>query len=107
MRIRFLPSFPTRRSSDLQTWRSGGQSLGHLQEPEFRRPVHQRPAQSLNVWMPRAKLALDVRDLLAAAGDSLRPLLAFHSDLLEGSPVAVESRALSRVLLPANDDRSE
>ena len=32
-----------------QTWRNGGQSLGRLQQPEFCRPVHQGPAQSLNV----------------------------------------------------------
>ena len=32
-----------------QTWRHDGQPL---QEPEFRRPVHQRPAQSLHVRMP-------------------------------------------------------
>ena len=32
-----------------QMWRNAGQAL---QEPEFRRPVHQRAAQSLHVRMP-------------------------------------------------------
>ena len=43
-------------------------------------------------------------DLRVAASDSCRILPALLGDLIERAAVAIESRALSRVLLPANDD---
>jgi hypothetical protein len=87
-----------------QTWRNGGQSLGRSQQPQFLRPVHQRPAQSLHVWMPTAKLGLRVRDLLAAARDSCCPTPAFLGDLLERPPVALQLGLFARQRLPALHD---
>jgi hypothetical protein len=40
--------------------------------------------------MPRAKLDLHSRDLLAASSDSRRNLPSFFADLLERTPVALK-----------------
>src|ERR1017187_758773 len=53
--------------------------------------------------MPRAKFALDVGDLLAAARDSCCPDPAFLGDLLERPPVAIEPGFLAGKRLPALD----
>ena len=84
-----------------QTWRNGRRSFARLQEPQFRRPVHQCQAQALIVRMPGAELTLDVRDLLAAARDSRRPLPTFRGDLLERASVAVKLGLFARQRLPA------
>ena len=54
-------------------WLPGGQ------QPQFRRPVRERQAQSLDVRMAGAKASLGFRDLPAAARDSCGHLLAFLS----------------------------
>src|SRR5260370_38952532 len=54
--------------------------------------------------MPRAELEFHVRDLPVATSDSLRPLLAFRRDLLEGSPVALELGLIAAQRLPALHD---
>src|SRR5260370_27733783 len=54
--------------------------------------------------MTSAKLRFQVPDLLAAACDSLRPLLAFCRDLLEGSPVAIELGLAAAQGLPTLHD---
>ena len=59
-------------------------------QPQFRRPVRQSQAQSLQVRMAGSKLRFHARDLPAAASDSCGRLPAFLADLLEGSPVALE-----------------
>ena len=87
-----------------QTWRTRGQPSADLQPPQFRRPVRQCQAQTFHVRMPSAELEFHVRHLLAATSYSLRPLLAFRSDLFEGPVVAVQLGLVAAECLPALHD---
>jgi hypothetical protein len=57
-----------------------------LENPQFCRPIRKRETQSRQIEMPVANLALDCRDLAAAALDSYGDSHSFGLDLLEGPP---------------------
>ena len=75
-----------------------------LQESKFPRPIRKRQAESFHIRMAGTERRFHLRDLPAAAGDSLLPLAAFRSHVLERPTVAIQRGRFPAQRLPALHD---